>query len=149
MEGFKKKLQGRQVLLTTGLIGACAAIGLTHSYANRTFATEHMQSFVAGFQVGIIIVILGVLVYFFLKNMMAIRDPERMKKLYIYETDERRLFIRQKSDSAGMNIAMFGLAVGTVVAGNINDIAFIALLCASLFVSVVRVALKLYYRNKF
>ena len=149
MDEFKKKLKSQQVVLTAGLLFACAALGLSRHYVKEISASEFLQGFVAGFQVGIVASIFGILIVFIMRNIRAIRTPERLKRLYISETDERNLFIKQKSGSAGMNIIVYGLAVATAVAGNINDTVFFALLGACLFVVSVRGFLKLYYRNKF
>lgn len=149
MDDFKKKLQSRQLLLTSGLLGACSAVMLTRNFAKEAAVSERIQGFVEGFQVGILIALCGALIFLFVRNIMAMRNSERLKKLYISETDERKLFIMQKSGSIGMNIAMYGLAVGTAVAGNINDIVFFTLLGACLFVTLIRGFFKLYYRNKY
>jgi hypothetical protein len=59
------------------------------------------------------------------------------------------MFIKQKSGVTGINIITFGLIVGAVILGNINDSMFLALLGACLFTSLVRAALKIYYMGKF
>ena len=149
MNEFRKKLTYQQIVLTAALLLACISLLMSRNYVKETLASEFQQGFVAGFQTGIVMSLLGILIIFIIRNIMAIRTPERLKKLYISETDERKLFIRQKSSSAGMNVIAYGLAVGTAVAGNINDTVFFTLLGTCLFVVSVRGFLKLYYRNKF
>jgi len=149
MDDFKKKLQGRQLVLAAGLLCACCAVLLSRNFPKEPSASEFLQGFTAGFQSGIIAVLVGFLVFFFVRNIFVMRNPERLKRLFISETDERKLFIMQKSGSSGMNIVVYGLAVGTAVAGNLNDTVFFTLLGACLFVTMVRVALKLYYRTKY
>jgi len=148
MEEFKKKIQRRQFLLLIGLLGACCLVMLTRNY-EKAPASEHLQSFTEGFQVGAIIALFGSLIFSFIRNVLAMKNPEKLKKLYISETDERKLMIMQKSGSDGMNIVMYGLAVGTAVAGNFNDTVFFTLLGASLFVTLVRCFMKLYYFKKY
>ncbi len=149
MENFKKKLISRQLLLISGLLGACSAVMLTRNFAKEAAVSERIQGFIEGFQVGILMTLVITLIFFLVRNIMAMRDSERLKKLYISETDERKLFIMQKSGSIGMNIAMYGLAVGTAVSGNINDTVFLTLLGACLFLTLIRGFFKLYYRNKY
>lgn len=149
MDEFKKNLQYRQTLLMSGFVCANSAIMLTRNFVKETFASGHLQGFIEGFQIGILLVLLGVLVFFFVKNIIAMRSPEQLKRLYISETDERKQFIKQKSGSVGMNIVMYGLALGTAVAGNLNDTVFFTLLGACLFVTLIRGFFKLYYRNKY
>ena len=149
MEEFKKKLQRRLILLSSGLCFACAAVILSGRFSSGPSAPEHLRDFMDGFQLGIILGIFSVLFFIFVRILMAIRSPDRLKKLYISETDERKLFILQKSGSSGMNIVMYGLAVATAVAGNFNNVIFFTLLGATLFVSLVRLVFKLYYHKKY
>jgi len=149
LDDFKKKLMVRQLLIVVGFLGACCAFLFSRNYVKAVSGSENWQAFIEGFQVGIIIVLFGALLFFFIRNIFATRDPERLKKLYVYETDERRQFIQQQAGSIGMNIVMYGLTAGTVVAGNINNTVFLTLLGVCLFVSLVRGYLKLYYKNKF
>ena len=149
MENFAKKLQGRQFTLIGGLLGAFSAVMLTRNIKKEPIAPERLQGFIDGFQLGILGALLGALVFFLIRNFMAMRNAERLKKLYISETDERKIFIMQKSGSKGMSFAMYGLAVGTAVAGNINNTVFFSLLGSCLFVSLIRGFFKIYYRNKY
>jgi hypothetical protein len=149
MEGFKKKLFRKQVWLVCGLLLSTFGILLSKFVFEAASAPDHLLEFVAGFQTGIIAALFGFLLFYIAKNMMALRNPEQMKTLYIAETDERRLFIRQQAGSVGMNIVVFGLILGTAVAGNINHTVFFTLLGAGFFVVIVRLFLKIYYRNKY
>ena len=148
MEDFKKKLQSRQLLLVCGLLFACSTVMLSRNFLKETIS-EYSQGFIEGFQIGILMALLVTLFFFMIRNFLAIRDMERLKRLYISETDERKLLIKQKSGSFGMNIVMYGLAVGTAISGNINDIVFFTLIGACMFVTMVRAFFKLYYRNKY
>jgi len=149
MDEFKKKLTAQQILLLSGLLGVCSAALLTRFYEKATSATENIQAFIEGVQVGVVIGLLGFLLFFFVRNILAIRNPERLKKLYISEMDERKQFIQRQAGSVGMNIVMYGLTAGTVVAGNINNTVFFTLLGACVFVALVRGFLKIYYRKKY
>jgi len=149
VDDFRKRLKMQQIVLTTGLLLACALLILSRFYEKGGSEVSFMQGFIAGFQVGIVAALLGFLSFFIVRNMVSLRNPERLKKLYISETDERKSLIFQKSGSDGMNVITYGLAVGAAVSGNINDTVFFALLGACIFVVAVRGVLKLYYRNKY
>ena len=149
MDRFKENLRTRQVLNAVGLLGVVGAVSLSRLYEKAKPASDHIEIFILGFQTGVIIAMVAFLVSFFVKSSMAMRDPERLKKLYVSETDERNLFIQQKTGSVGMNIVMYGVAAAAVVAGNINETVFFTLLCACIFITLVRGVLKLYYRNKY
>jgi len=145
MEQFKRKLIMQLNFLVAGVIGLIFVFifGLTHESAPS--AIGH---FIEGVQTGILLAATGVLAAFIHRTLIAIKNSDKLKKLYISETDERILLIRQKSGSVGMNIVMYGLTIGAFIAGNFNDIVFFTLLGACLFVGLVRGFFKLYYRAK-
>ena len=87
MDDFKKKMRRRQLLLVAALLLACCLILLSRHYDKISSESEFLYGFVSGFQVGIIIAIFGFLVYFLIRNALAMKSPERLKKLYISETD--------------------------------------------------------------
>ena len=149
MEEFKKKLQKRVILYSCALCFAGAAVLLTRNFKKELFEPEHIRDFMDGFQLGFFIGLFSVLMVFLIKTIIAIRKPEKLKKLYISETDERNLLILQKSGSSGMNIAMYGLAVAAAIAGNFNYTVFFTLLSAAVFVTLIRLIFKLYYHKKY
>ena len=149
MEEFKKKLLYRQLLIWAGLLFACFAFILSSRFEKVAPPSEAMRGFIDGFQAGIAASLLGVLIILAVKYFIARSRPDRLRNLYIFETDERRLFIKQKTGNIGMNIIIYGLAVGTAIAGNLNDTVFFSLLGACLFVTSVRAIMKLYYQRKY
>ena len=149
MEEFKKRLLHRQQLILAGMLFACFVFILSSRFGKAETAPEFMRGFIDGFQVGVAACFLGVMIIFAVKYFIAISRPDRLKKLYIFETDERRIFIKQKTGNLGMNVIIYGLAVGTSVAGNLNNTVFFSLLGACLFVTSVRGIMKLYYNRKY
>ena len=148
MEGFKKKLLRQQVVLVAGLFIACVAVTFGW-FAGELQAPDNLREFILGFQTSLFALLACTMVFFAIRNSASLAKPEDLKKLYISETDERTLFIRQKAGSTGMNIITYGLIVATVVAGSVNYTVFLSLLGACFFVAIIRGSLKLYYRNKF
>lgn len=82
------------------------------------------------------------------RNLRAIRNENKLKKLYIGENDERSIMIMQKTGAFGINICIIGFACATIIAGYFNKVVFSTLLGATLFVTIVKGLFKLYYRNK-
>jgi len=145
MEQFKKKLIVQQRYLSFGLLGLIAVFVFSLHHESAPSAIGH---FIGGFQTGISITLAGAFLFLLYRTLAAIKDSDKLRKLYIFETDERILLIRQKSGSAGMNIVMYGLIIGAFIAGNFNDIVCLTLLGACIFVGLVRGFFKLYYRIK-
>ena len=145
MEQFQKKLMIQQAHLVLGLIGLIAVFVFTLMHESAPSPTGH---FIAGFQSGISFALALLFLLSIYRTFVAMKNPDKLKKLYISETDERVLLIRQKAGSAGMNIVMYGFIIAAFIAGNFNEIVFFTLLAACLFVGLVRGFFKLYYRTK-
>jgi len=149
VEEFKKKLINRQILLFVAMLGAAGTFILSSRFEQKATMSVNIREFIGGFQAGIAACLLGVLIILAVRYFMATGNPERLKKLYISESDERILFIKQKTGDIGMNIISYGLIVGANVAGSLNSTVFITLISTFLFVSLVRGILKIYYRSKY
>jgi len=149
MDDFKKKLTARQLLIGAGLLVLFCAFMLSRHYVKAAPDSDYITGFIEGFQVGLLTALLAALLYYLVRNLLALRNPEKLKKLYIAETDERKQFIQRQAGSIGMNIVMFGLAAGAVIAGNMNDTVFFTLMGACVFVALIRAFLKIYYKNKY
>lgn len=147
MEEFKKQLRSRQMMLVAGLMIACSAVSLTGGH--EPVMPDFFKGFVDGFQVGLLAALLGVTIFFLIRIQIAVRDPEKLKKLYVAETDERKLFIQQKAGSLGFTVVLFGLVLATIVAGNYNITVFFTLLGATVFVEMVGGLLKIFYKLKY
>lgn len=148
MEEYKKKLQNRQLLSALGLLLTLAVVGVSR-IVGKPPQSEQMASFVAGFYAGTMLMLVAVLVFTAVRSMLVARNPEKLKQMYIAETDERRQLIAQKSSALGMNLATFGLALAAMAAANLNTTVFFSLLGACLFLSLIRGALKIYYMKKY
>jgi len=147
MDKFKKQLRNRQLLLAAGLVIACGAVSLTGH--NDPVMPDFLQGFIEGFQVGLLAALFGVTVFYLIRYLRVMRDPEKLKKLYISETDERKLLIQQKAGSVGFFVVLFGLVLATIVAGNYNITVFFTLLGATVFIEMVGAFLKLYYHSRY
>jgi len=154
MEEFKKKIRNR-IYIGAGLLFLGAAIiGIgfplgEHVSAERGipqlfFGHIHLHGFNAGMILGFMVCIVG----YMLKCASALRNDEKLRRMYVKETDERLLLIYQKSGSVGMNIAIGGLLVGGFIAAYFDITIFITLMSAGCFTSLVRDFLKIYYKYK-
>ena len=147
MERYKKTLKTRLVAIISGTAAFIAANFALMAFDVRVqgHSTDYSRGFQTGMATGFVILCIAVII----RYISVLRNEEKMKKLYVEETDERKLMIYQKSGSMGMNIVMAGLAAAAVFAAYFDFAVFVTLMCASLFVSLIRFALKLYYMNKY
>ena len=147
MEQFKKTLKRRLY----GIAGYCIVLlvlivfGIFHPTAGNS---EETLAFMAGFNVGLAVVALGVIITGIRKYSAALKDEEKLKTLYIEEHDERKLYIQSKMGGMAMQIILFGLLAATLAAGFFNQVVFFTLLGTLLFGAAVKALLKAYYTRK-
>ncbi len=150
MEKFKNVLNKRIVVMNTFNLLAVSFIALSNIY-RATIYTKNVDiaDMIHGFQVGIFIGLEFMMVMFVFRYRKALRSETELKKLYIEEMDERRKLIKDKIGGTGLNICLGGIATATIISGFFNEIVFLSLMGALIFMALVKGILKVYYRNKF
>jgi uncharacterized membrane protein len=148
MDEFRQKLINRTWLLTMGTI---LALSVTMQFFTQlsTGHYAHSDSNVGLFHTLIVVILFISLISSILRNVISISSPNRLKKRFIFETDERSIFIKQRVGPLGMNIIMFTLAIAATIAGNFSGPIFYTLLFTLLFVMLLRGVLILYFRHKY
>lgn len=146
MAEFRKSVKVRMIL--AGIAVACVAAIYAVLMLCQGWPPNIPDS-ARGFQLGALLGLELLLVLYGVRCLLSMRDDTALRKRYIWENDERRKMILQKTGSVGMLGCTLGLGTATVVAGFFSQTVFFTLLGATLFVSLVRGALKLYYMKKY
>lgn len=149
MENFRKVLKKRLSLMVSFNVVAAAFIGLIGAYGNMTaISNDNIAEMIHGFQVGIFLGLQIVMLLYISKYRNALRDEEKLKRLYIEEHDERTKLIKEKIGGVGFNFTLGAIGTATIVSGFLSEVVFLTLLGVLLFTVFVKGFLKLYYRNK-
>lgn len=148
MENYKEKLKKR-VLWSPVLFVSIVLISIFGVVYKTQRSTEHIDGFITGFHLGFTAGILAVAIFYTIKYSIALRNEEKLRKLYIEEHDERTQYINSQIGGVGIAIIMIGLGVSTVIAGFVNEVMFFTSLGALFFTITVKLGLKLYYNNKY
>ncbi|MBE0600277.1 MAG: hypothetical protein IH607_00705 [Firmicutes bacterium] len=147
MDKFREVLQRRLLALSTygsGLL-VLAAMSATRPSAGET---EAIRSFMTGMNTGLFATVLVVVALTSLKYLAALKNEEKRKALYIYENDERRLYIQSKMGGAAIQLVLLALATATVVAEFFSQTVFFTLLGVLLFTAAVKGIFKIVYTKK-
>ena len=151
MENYKNTLKRRMQL--SGALCGLVPVGLllTNLLTRNAVSplTDYDNGFVHGLSLGFTIVVLAITVYRLFTINRALKDEALLKQMYIKETDERRAFIQNKVGGTGMPLAIFLLMFAAVVACYFNIIITYTLVGAVLFLELILVGCKIYYRNKY
>lgn len=118
MDKFKEVLKKRKniMILFNTISIFFYAIGSIYGYFN-TVSNDQISDFIRGFQVGIFIAMQTILVPLIIKYSKALKDNEKLKLLYIDENDERKKFIKSQIGGTGLNIALYGVGVASIMTG--------------------------------
>ncbi len=154
MEQFKQKLKlSNQITAIACLIlGVFCILGFLGELGWVSFMTphgnSHWQSMWRGFVSGAAFGILALMLFSLIRNMRAMKDEQKLKKLYIKETDEREnLICTQALCTAMRTFLILGIAA-TVVVGYFSMTAGVTLIITVFAVSLLCLGFKLYFRRK-
>ena len=151
MENYKKTLKKRMRIYggLCGLVPACLLAVNRLSGNALSPLNDHDLGFVHGLATGFALLVIALTVFTIVRVNMALRDEALLKKMYISETDERRVFIQNKVGSTGIRIAVFLLMFSSIIACYFNIVVTYSLVGAALGLALIMMGFKLYYRNKY
>ena len=140
MNEFRKRIKMRVIL--GGLF--CCLLMIPNVVLNFLVERSDFTEFVMGFFVASE----AIAIVFMAKYVAALKSEEKLKKLYIKETDERRIAIRTQAGRTGLCIVFGTLIIAVLISGYFSKTVFFTLLGVSLFTSLVMILTKLYYNMK-
>lgn len=155
METYREKLKIQNVTLAVacvilavfcvlGFLGEAGIVNLTPAAGD-----SHWQSQWRGFISGARLGILALLLFGLIRNLLALRDENKLKKLYIKESDERQAQICTLAMSAAMRASLVLGLVAVIVAGYFSVTVSLTLLASLFAVSLVTIGFKLYFMRKY
>ena len=155
METYREKLKIQNVTLAVacvilavfcvlGFLGEEGIVNLTPAAGD-----SHWQSQWRGFISGASLGILALLLFGLIRNLLALRDENKLKKLYIKESDERQAQICTLAMSAAMRASLVLGLVAVIVAGYFSVTVSLTLLASLFAVSLVTIGFKLYFMRKY
>ena len=155
METYREKLKIQNVTLAVacvilavfcvlGFLGEAGIVNLTPAAGD-----SHWQSQWRGFISGASLGILALLLFGLSRNLLALRDENKLKKLYIKESDERQAQICTLAMSAAMRASLVLGLVAVIVAGYFSVTVSLTLLASLFAVSLVTIGFKLYFMRKY
>ena len=156
MEQYKEKLK-----ITNWFLGFCCvvlavfavlAVGgeLGWFHILRPMAGDsHWQSAWFGFVTGACSGLLVLMLVGLIRNLGALKDEKKLKKLYVKEHDERTIQIVTLARNTAMQILLLTGMVAVVIAGYFSITVSITILACIFASSVISLLLMAYYSRKF
>lgn len=155
MKNFREKLKldnivtciACAVLLLFSVLSIAGEAGLLPFFTPAA-GDSHWQSQWRGFILGASTGVLALMIFGLIRNLRAMKDEEKLRKLYIKCHDERTIQVQTSAQAAALRTAMILGVVAIVVAGYFSVTVSITILACVLFTSLVTVGFKLYYHKK-
>lgn len=135
MNEFRKKLERKVRFFSCYL---CFS-GMLFVIMSRLFPTSEGGSLTMGFFSGILLV----MIFYIFRINTALHNEEKLKQMYIEETDERNIQLRRITGSTAIPIIIIGMGIAMVVSSFISMTVCLTLLGASLFASITTIITRL------
>ena len=136
------------ILVVFCFLGIAGEMGLV-SFMTPAAGDSHWQSQWRGFVSGASFGILALMVFGLIRNIRALKDEKKLKKLYIAENDERQILIYTNALRSAMQVWLILGLVAVIITGYFNATVSITLLIAVLTTSILCMLFKFYYTKKF
>lgn len=154
MENFKEKLKIQNIVLSLGcvvllafcVLGFSAEAGLV---ALAPAGDSHWQSQWRGFLSGASLGVLALMLFGLIRNLLALKDEKKLKKLYVKERDERTIQIWTAARAAGCQVFLILGLVAILVTGYFSPTVSLTILACVLALSLLCIGFKCYYFNKY
>lgn len=154
MEQYRKKLQLENTVLAIAIVLLAGFVALTLAGETGLLSLApvtgdgHWASGWRGFCSGAACALLVLMVTGLVRNLLAMKSQEKLKKLYIRQNDEREWEIYTKALCAAMRLCLLLGIVAVVIVGYFNATAGATLLISIFCVSWICLGFKCYYRKK-
>lgn len=151
MESYREKLKLQNVVFAIGCValalfsvlgflGEAGVVKLAPSVGDGHWQSR-WRGFISGASFGILVLLLTGLI----RNLRALKDEKKLKKLYIKESDERQAQIVAKALCEAMRATLILGLAAVIVAGYFSMTVSLTLLVTVLLVSLMTLAFKLYF----
>ena len=155
MELFREKLKVQNLAIAMccfilAIFSFLAAAGQAGIIGFMQPATDnsHWQSMWRGMVTGMSVGIMIVMIAFLIRNILALKDEKKLKKLYVETNDEREIQIWTAARSTAMQIFLMVGVVAAIVAGYFSMTVSITIIACMFLQSITGFFCMLYYRIK-
>ncbi|MFM1524583.1 MULTISPECIES: hypothetical protein [Helcococcus] len=143
LEKFRKKIRNKTIIFSLVLFFAVVMLGVSIIYSQKNTNI----AFVRGFFTGMIFM----LIFYIFRNIQALRNDEKLKKLYAQFNDERIKYISKKTSETTLFIIIIILSFMSIILTTFNlDFSlrnslqtFLSVIFIIYFISYI------YYSNKY
>lgn len=150
MEEFRKQVQKTLNIYRAVLMAAIVIlVVLNEIEITAVLGEKSMTDLSSGFGTGVCSSIITLMIINVCRYSAALKNDEKLKKLYILETDERERLIYEKTNSSSFRAIIILLGFAAMVASFFSKPIFYTIVAIIVAIAFIQVAFKFYYRRKY
>lgn len=155
MEQYKEKLKKQNIVLSlcSIVLLLCSALAFASEMGlvdiAPSFPEKHWMSLWRGFVGGASTGLFALTAFALVRNLFAIKDEKKLKKLYVKLHDERTIQLFHNARSAAMSVFLIGGLLAVIVTGYFDPKVSITILVCVMVCSSLCIWFKLYYDKKY
>ena len=149
MEEYRRKLKIRNIWLAGAAAALAAVQALSWARVIKPLAGGDYADLWNGFIAGAALGVTALLVIGIVKNLVAMGDEKKLKKLIARENDERGRFVTEKGKSAGASVYLAVSLPAAVICGYFSITVFVTCVVCTFVLSVIIAMFKIYYSRKY
>lgn len=150
MEDFRKQVRKTLNIYRAVLIAAIVILIVLNVIEIAAELGEKSTNDLSnGFGTGVCASIITLMIVNVSRYSTALKNDEKLKKLYILETDERERLIYEKSNSSSFRAVIILLGLAAMVASFFSKPIFYTIVAIIMAIAFVQAAFKFYYRRKY
>ena len=143
MKNFRKQAK-ITLKIYIAVLAASILLFVVFNAVEAAGGANNSSTFGRGFCAGVI----AFMAINILRYAAALKNDEKLKKLYISATDEREKLICEKSDSSAFKTILCIVVLSAMVASFYSDMVFYTLIAVMLTILLVKEGFSFYYRKK-
>lgn len=143
MEDFRKKLTRKYRLII--VFCCCCTLPV---YLGLTHLVKGADDFVAGLLSGMYSGIMIVSFFNLVRIHTALHNEEKLKEIYVRETDERNVAISKETMKTASVISLMVTAFAVIISGFFNSVISMVLGISIMANAVITIAVQCYYNKK-
>lgn len=144
MKEYTKTIKTRIWLYSALLVIALALCVLSYVLGPHT----GQYAYLSGFQVGALTSSGLLLAIILVRLVLGLRNPEKLRAMYVQDTDERNRMIKEKTGGTTFTVFNFLLLFAAVPLGYYNILIFYTLIAVALIFALFRGVVAFYYQSK-
>jgi len=155
MEQYRKKIKNQNIILSvcSVILALCSGFAFASELGLidivPSMQKSHWMSMWRGFVGGSSTGILCLMLFALIRNLFALKDDKKLRKLYVKMHDERTLQLFHNARSAAMSVFLIGGIIAVIITGYFNPTVSLTILTCVMVCSSLCIWFKVYYDRKY